>query len=182
MKSFLLSVLSHRYAGQPKAMLTSEMPYHWLVWEPGAWAVPRHANQTTVLAQVTSEQPEGNGEALVLALAPTRTGGNQLTFGRSEKSDLHLNDATLSQLHLVFMRDASGGWTVRDAGSTNGSWLNEQRLQRGEPVGLVPGARLQAGKVHLSYYDAEALQSRLQLEAARVAGRDARAGGQQARL
>lgn len=171
MKSFLLSALSHRYASLGLAALTSELPFQWLVWEPGAWAVPRDAKQTTVLTRANSEQPGGLGEALVMALAPARTGTGQLTFGRSENCALHINDATLSQLHLVFMREAGGDWTVRDAGSTNGSWVNEVRLVRGEPVTLVSGARLQAGGVHLSYYSGPDLFSRLQLEAARASAR-----------
>lgn len=176
MKSFLLSALGHRYAGRDAALLISELPHQWLVWEPGAWAVPHKADQTTVFAPVPSEHPGGGGEALVLALAPAKGGTGQVTLGRSDRCDLYLNDATLSQLHLVFMRDQeTGAWTVRDAGSTNGSWLGDARLLKGDPRALSSGARLQAGKVHLSFYDGADLHARLELEA----GRGGRAGAGQ---
>lgn len=164
MKSFLLSDLGRRYGPQPLSRLQEQHPHAWLVWEPGAWTVPRDRSKTTLArASGPEEASARGGEALALALE-LGPGRSQVSFGRAETCDLFLNDATLSNLHLVLMSDAPGSpWTVRDAGSTNGSWLNGVALTRGRPVALLPGAHLQAGQVHLSYYEASHLHARLRL-------------------
>jgi pSer/pThr/pTyr-binding forkhead associated (FHA) protein len=164
MKTFLLSDLGRRYGSQPLSLLQGQHPHAWLVWEPGAWTVPREQSKTTLIRTAGPEDASARGgEALALALELPR-GKTQVSFGRAESCDLFLNDATLSNLHLVFMFESPASpWSVRDAGSTNGSWLNGVALTRGRPVALLPGAHLQAGQVHLSYYEASHLHARLRL-------------------
>ena len=70
-----------------------------------------------------------------------------------------VDDATLSRLHLLMTREP-GGWTVRDAGSTNGTTVEGARLGP-DPVPLVTGTRLLAGSVRLTYYDSGGLWLRL---------------------
>jgi hypothetical protein len=157
-KSYLLSNLAQRYREADPRLLATDYPHSWLLWEPGAWRAPRHGH--TTLIQVEPMAPSPGGEALALVLQGPR-GGGQVTFGRGERCDIALNDATLSQLHLVFM-EGVGGWTVRDAGSTNGSWVEGQPLSKGQPILLRPGAHLQAAQVHLTFHDAASLLARLQ--------------------
>ena len=49
------------------------------------------------------------------------------------------------------MDGGANGWTVRDAGSTNGSWLDGAPLAPGIPLDLRDGAQLQAGQVWLTF-------------------------------
>src|SRR5690606_22682041 len=158
--------LVHRYRGVPLSLLAERVCPHWLVWEPGAWSVPRERGQTTVVVESREEAPSSGGEALAIEL-DGEPGRQQRSFGRADTCDLVINDATLSGLHLVFMAGQDGRWTVRDAGSTNGSWLDGHPLQQGIPGRLVSGSLLKVGKVHLSYYDVEGLHGRLALEALR---------------
>lgn len=169
MKSYLLSSLAHQYRELPLAQFEGRVAPAWLIWEPGAWSVPRERGQTTIIADSGDEAPNRGGEGLAIELGVPGTGALQRTFGRGESCDLFINDATLSSLHLVFMRAAGGQWTVRDAGSTNGSWLDGQALIQGRPEPLVSGALLKAGRVHLTFYDAAGLHGRLALEALRKA-------------
>jgi hypothetical protein len=171
MKSYLLSSLAHQYRDLPLALFEERVASAWLVWEPGAWSVPRERGQTTIVADSGNEAPSAGGEALAIELAGSEPGPLQRTFGRGDTCDLVINDATLSSLHLVFMRSEGRLWTVRDAGSTNGSWLDGQALIQGRPVTMAPGALLKAGRVHLSFYDAAGLHGRLALETLRKAQR-----------
>lgn len=58
--------------------------------------------------------------------------------GRSPESDVFLDDVTVSRRHAEFRRGADG-WSVRDVGSLNGTYVNrvrvdDQRLQGGDEV------------------------------------------------
>lgn len=52
-----------------------------------------------------------------------------ITIGRSPKLTLSLNDATVSRLHARISRDRLG-WVVEDAGSSVGTWLNGERVEK----------------------------------------------------
>lgn len=156
MISFLFSSLSLRFARAELDSFQRAHPYDWLLWEPGDWRPP--ANTTLVIPPPAPGRAQRRmGEALALALEPKP----QLTFGRGPENDLSLNDGTLSNLHLVFMR-APDGWTVRDAGSRNGTRLDGVFLTPGVPSRLSPGAKLLAGRVELSYYTPTEMLRRLQ--------------------
>ncbi len=60
---------------------------------------------------------------------------NELTLGRAPDCNFVVDDPTVSRHHAVLRRDRDG-WTIRDAGSTNGSAVNGWR---------VPEARLRSG-------------------------------------
>lgn len=64
--------------------------------------------------------------------------------GRSRGADLHLSELSVSGEHAVLTWDGST-WTVRDLGSTNGTWLDGRRLPTGEAVPLEVGAALRFG-------------------------------------
>lgn len=75
--------------------------------------------------------------------------------GRSPESDVFLDDVTVSRRHAEF-RHGADGWSVRDVGSLNGTYVNrvrvdDQRLNGGDEVqigkfrfiflvGVEPGA------------------------------------------
>ena len=90
-----------------------------------------------------------SGYALVVERGP-RTGmtyvlphGN-ITVGRHPESDIFLNDVTVSRQHCRFeVTDTS--MTVEDSGSTNGTYVNDARVDRAD---LVPGDEVLVGRFH----------------------------------
>lgn len=52
------------------------------------------------------------------------------TLGRRQDSDVVLTDLSVSGRHCVFESDGSSSLWIRDAGSTNGTFVNGDRIQR----------------------------------------------------
>ncbi len=64
------------------------------------------------------------------------------TIGRAPECELRLDDTYASQQHArIFGRN--GSWYVEDLGSTNGTFVNEQKLAA--PAMLQPGDRIRIG-------------------------------------
>ncbi len=158
MKSYLLSSLAFRFGSSEGDVFARAFPHEWIVWEPGAWKAP--GGTTHLLAPSQTPAPSKAGEALALALE-ARADGAPLKLGRGAECEAIINDGTLSQVHLVFMRGADGAWTVRDANSRNGSKLDGVKLQPGKPATLTNGARLVAAQVAFTYYNSVGMLGRL---------------------
>lgn len=75
---------------------------------------------------------------------------NFMTAGRHPDSDIFLDDVTVSRRHVEFTRDGTKGYSVRDVGSLNGTYLNRERIEHGE---LSTGDELQIGKFRLIYLE-----------------------------
>ena len=73
--------------------------------------------------------------------------GTAVTIGRSPKSDIFLDDVTVSRDHAVIERDGEAV-VLRDLGSLNGTYVNRQRIDRER---LENGDELQIGKFRLTY-------------------------------
>ena len=65
------------------------------------------------------------------------------TIGRSVECELRLDDTYVSQQHARIF-DRSGNWYVEDLGSTNGTFVNEQKLVA--PAMLTPGDKIRVGQ------------------------------------
>jgi pSer/pThr/pTyr-binding forkhead associated (FHA) protein len=79
-------------------------------------------------------------------------GAGDVRLGRGPAVELPLPFAALSGVHARLVRVTSGpGWLVEDLGSTNGTWLDGERLAPGERRPLPPGAELRLGNVRLVF-------------------------------
>lgn len=68
----------------------------------------------------------------------------ELTIGRAAGCEITLDDTYISQLHARLF-DSESGLVVEDLGSTNGTYLNRQRVTA--PVVVTPGDRIQVGSI-----------------------------------
>ncbi|MDR3230043.1 MAG: FHA domain-containing protein [Synergistaceae bacterium] len=97
------------------------------------------------------EKPEVAGETTIR----TEAGTPVLTFLRSDGRPLSVADGdelgrggacqelfqdtmTVSRRHARVTR-SGGQWQIEDVGSTNGTWVNGRRLEKGRPCPLTPG-------------------------------------------
>lgn len=77
-----------------------------------------------------------------------------MTIGRDPISDVVLNDPEVSRQH-VRLTLTEDGYTVQDLGSTNGTFVDGDRIS-GEPVALQPGQKVSLGSgVDLVYETGE---------------------------
>ena len=73
-----------------------------------------------------------------------------VTAGRHPESDIFLDDITVSRRHAEIRRSSgTGGFTVHDVGSLNGTYLNRERVEDDE---LTNGDELQVGKFKLVFF------------------------------
>ena len=71
------------------------------------------------------------------------------TLGRHQDSEISLDDITVSRRHAEIVRTASG-YVVRDSGSLNGTYVNNQRI---DEAPLRQGDELQVGKFRLVFFE-----------------------------
>jgi hypothetical protein len=82
------------------------------------------------------------GQAFALSDSVTR-------LGRHPDSEIMLDDITVSRRHAEVERTA-GGYVLRDAGSLNGTYVNQQRV---DETRLANGDELQVGKFRLVFFE-----------------------------
>ena len=95
-----------------------------------------------------------SGAALVIRAGGGRAGesfavkGEQMTIGRRPDSAVFLDDITVSRRHVEISASDGGGYSVRDVGSLNGTYVNRQRI---DSQRLADGDELQIGKYKLTF-------------------------------
>jgi pSer/pThr/pTyr-binding forkhead associated (FHA) protein len=72
--------------------------------------------------------------------------GRGVVLGRSAAADVVIDDVYISDEHAEVLPD-DGGWSVRDRGSTNGTFLNGAKVHH--PTPLAAGDQLRLGKTHI---------------------------------
>jgi ABC transport system ATP-binding/permease protein len=90
-----------------------------------------------ILRTVTEDLPEKTFRILP---------GNIKTIGRATGADFIVDAALISRVHCRLTALPGGDLEVRDLESTNGTYVNGQRI---ETARLAPGDRLQVGRVEL---------------------------------
>lgn len=90
-----------------------------------------------ILRTVTEGEPEQTFRILP---------GSIKTIGRAAGADFILDAALVSRVHCRLTALAGGDLEVRDLGSTNGTFVNGQRV---EAAHLASGDRLSVGRIDL---------------------------------
>ena len=93
-------------------------------------------------AVLVSRTGEQFGDRFPLGIGTTN-------IGRHPNSDIVLDDITVSRRHaqVVF---SEGAYVVRDVGSLNGTYVNQQRTDEAR---LYHGDEVQIGKFRLVFFD-----------------------------
>ncbi|MEJ7721424.1 MAG: FHA domain-containing protein [Ilumatobacteraceae bacterium] len=111
------------------------------------------------LPTTTSSCPVGDiepGTAVLIVRAGAQAGsrftlkdGGVTQLGRHPDSDISLDDITVSRRHAE-IEHSPEGYVARDAGSLNGTYINQERKDSGP---LHHGDELQIGKFRLVFFE-----------------------------
>jgi class 3 adenylate cyclase len=83
--------------------------------------------------------------------------------GIEPRQRLILDEPSISRDHFE-LRSASDGTTRLIDHSTNGTWVDGRRVERGEPVTLADGARIEVGELALEFRASAAARSRVEAD------------------
>ena len=90
----------------------------------------------------TLEAPEGSGP-FTFRLTPRSI----KTLGRAARADFVVDVPLVSRFHCRFSASAEGSLLLEDLGSTNGTLVNDKRIDK---VTLTQGDRVRIGRVELA--------------------------------
>jgi pSer/pThr/pTyr-binding forkhead associated (FHA) protein len=117
---------------------------------PGAQAtnidesVPPHKKELTFRA---TYQLAGEDRSQTLVLKK----GIRLSVGRTKENDLSINDASVSKIHASLTIDDGGNLIVADTGSTNGTFVNSERIAYGKAIFVGEAGRVKFGVIDVSF-------------------------------
>jgi len=124
-----------------------------LVWEP---VEGQDAEEWERTSEARVGEPPAVGGPLV-ALVKKEPGRKNaflmgITVGRVATNDVVVAHTSVSRFHAFLQHDeALGAWTVADAESKNGTWLEGRRLAARERVLLSDGVSLRFGEVRFYF-------------------------------
>ena len=73
------------------------------------------------------------------------------SVGRTGSNDLVIDDTSVSKIHGSLSVDEHGGLSIADTGSTNGTFINDQRIAYGKATRLVADDQVKFGTVEVAF-------------------------------
>ena len=121
-------------------------------------AIPDGVRSDDLYKSLTTEQQDvvknlPNGSGILLVLKGAGVGGRYLLdtaetkIGRDINNEICLDDITVSRSHALISK--SDGYTIRDLGSLNGTYLNAVVVREAK---INAGDEVQIGKYHLTLF------------------------------
>ncbi len=127
---------------------------------------PKSATSTEVLLLDSGEEVGERTAGVSVRVLPIRAAENShahlITVGRAANNDVTICDISVSRFHAFFKRAPSGGFQLHDAGSTNGTIVNETSVctkEAGPPTDLRSGDNIRFGQVDVTFLEVDALRS-----------------------
>jgi hypothetical protein len=138
-----------------------QFAHDWLVWEPGAWIVPKGtaAGATTVPPKSGAAPKPRIDDPLCFVLA-ARLDGSGCSIGRAEGNDLVLSDETVSRNHCFFAHTGKT-WVVSCAPDAKELKVGGAVLKSSETAPIRSGQKLELGHITLTLLDPQAMLERL---------------------
>jgi pSer/pThr/pTyr-binding forkhead associated (FHA) protein len=90
-----------------------------------------------------------NGKAKQLEL--TFKGKQRRSVGRSKENDLAVEDQSVSKIHASLVMNSENQIMVADTGSTNGTFINDQRIAYGRAFPVTNADRVKFGNIEVTF-------------------------------
>lgn len=102
-------------------------------------------------ADLSSSSTVADREVYPIAKRPGAAFADRIGAGRAPNADISVPLPQISKYHAFFSENG-GDWTITDAGSKNGTFLDNKRLPAKEPFPIADGAEVKLGPYRFSYY------------------------------
>jgi len=76
--------------------------------------------------------------------------GRRLSIGRTKGNDLALDHPSVSKMHASLMLSSEGKLVIADTGSTNGTYLNGERIAYGKAIEIFGGDKVKFGSIDVA--------------------------------
>jgi pSer/pThr/pTyr-binding forkhead associated (FHA) protein len=90
-----------------------------------------------------------NGEQVVKNLHFIN--GKRIRIGRTKENDLAIDETSISKYHASIVLEAGPRYFIADTGSTNGTFINGERMSYGRSVRLRPSDVVRFGNVEVNF-------------------------------
>lgn len=77
--------------------------------------------------------------------------GQRISVGRTRENDLSIDDKTVSKVHAALVLNAEGVLQVADTGSTNGTFVNDQRIAYGKAFPIADTDTVRFGTIEVLF-------------------------------
>lgn len=77
--------------------------------------------------------------------------GTRISVGRKKENELTIDDESVSKVHAAIVLNSEGGLTVADTGSTNGTFVGDERISYGKAVVVGPSEKVMFGTVGVTF-------------------------------
>lgn len=77
--------------------------------------------------------------------------GKRLTLGRTKENDVAVDDISVSKMHASLMLAPEQQFVVADTGSTNGTFIDGERISYGKAATFSTAQKLKLGTVELTF-------------------------------
>ena len=108
----------------------------------------------------------GYGVTHTVATIRKRPGANafsgMVTIGRARNNDIEVKSAGVSKFHAYVLVDRDGTTSLTDAGSTNGTFVNDEQVEERGRIELRPGDQILLGSVRGHFHTPVSLYDYLQ--------------------
>ncbi|MCA9573776.1 MAG: FHA domain-containing protein [Polyangiales bacterium] len=92
------------------------------------------------------------GEVRFVQKAKGAAFADRVGVGRARNADVWLPNPRVSKYHAYFQGAADGGYTLTDAESRNGTWVDGTKLTPRKPVALADGSEVVFGPHRFTFY------------------------------
>lgn len=89
----------------------------------------------------------GKSKQIQLEFAP----GTRRSVGRNRQNDLSIDDNSVSKIHATLVLNKENQFQIADTGSTNGTYINDQRIAYGKAMTISETDKIKFGTVEVSF-------------------------------
>ena len=125
---------------------------------PGGGSVATGSLSTTPAAEAAATPPIQEGSLVVrfnsgagvierrFDLKPR----SRLSVGRTKENDIAIDHTSVSKMHASLLLNSDGKLVIADTGSTNGTYLNGERIAYGKAIELFAGDKVKFGAIDVA--------------------------------